>query len=77
MDFVSYDSKIVIELDGGQHNLNKEKDKERDIWLKCQGYEVLRFWNNEVLKNNNGVLEAIRKAILTPHLTSPTRGEEN
>ena len=75
VDFVSYETKIVIELDGGQHSSNKEKDSERDVWLKTQGYEILRFWNNDVFKNKNGVLEVIRKAILTPHLASPSRGE--
>ena len=75
-DFVSYESKIVIELDGGQHAENNKKDKERDGWFKRQGYEVLRFWDNEVFKNKDGVLETIRKKLLTPHLTSPARGEE-
>ena len=75
-DFVSYESKIVIELDGGQHAENNKKDKERDDWFKRQGYEVLRFWDNEVFKNKDGVLETIRKKLLTPHLTSPARGEE-
>jgi len=75
-DFVSYERKLVIELDGGQHDLRKEKDKERDVWFKNQGYEVLRFWDNEVFGNTDGVLETIRKKLLTPHLTSPARGEE-
>jgi len=70
VDFVSYDRKLVIELDGGQHDLNKEKDKKRDVWFKNQGYEVLRFWDNEVFKNKDEVLEIIRKKLLTPHLTS-------
>ena len=73
---MSYERKIVIELDGGQHNLKGNKDKERDEWFKNTGYEVLRFWDNEVLKNKNEVLETIRKKLLTPHLTSPSRGEE-
>ena len=75
LDFVSYERKIVIELDGGQHAENKKKDKERDAWLNSQGYEVLRFWDNEVLKNKDGVLESIRQKLLPPHLTSPARGE--
>ena len=63
-------------LDGGQHVFNNEKDKKRDEWFKNQGYDVLRFWDNDVLRNKDGVLETVRKKLLTPHLTSPTRGEE-
>ena len=67
----------ILSLDGsGQHIENKKKDKERDDWLNSQGYAVLRFWDNEVFKNKDGVLETIRKRLLTPHLASPTRGEE-
>ncbi|GEM_PF-2987368 len=67
MDFVNYERKLVIELDGGQHSVYKEKDKERDEWLKSQGYEVLRFWDNEILKNKEVVLEIVRGKLLTPH----------
>lgn len=74
-DFVSYERKLVIELDGSQHVAGKEKDKIRDKWFREQGYLVLRFWDNEVLKNKDGVLEKIRITLLTPHLASPTRGE--
>ena len=40
-----------------------EKDKERTVWLRGEGYHILRFWNNEVLKNVDGVLEVIREAL--------------
>ena len=76
VDFISYEKKLVIELDGGQHNENNTKDKDRDNWIKSKGYEVLRFWDNEDLKNKVGVLETIRKKLLTPHPTSPTMGED-
>jgi very-short-patch-repair endonuclease len=49
----------VIELDGGQHADNREKDKARDSWLEEHGFLVLRFWNNEVLTNTQGVLQVI------------------
>jgi very-short-patch-repair endonuclease len=64
VDFVCVPKKIVIELDGGQHAEEVSKDSERDKWLKTEGYKVLRFWNNEVLKNLEGVLEEIRQACL-------------
>ncbi|MDP3260080.1 MAG: endonuclease domain-containing protein [Thermodesulfovibrionales bacterium] len=65
VDFVCYERGIVIEVDGSQHAIEKEKDEERDNWLKREGFNVLRFWNNEVLKNTKGVLEVIRKECLS------------
>ena len=61
VDFVSLEKRIVIELDGGQHAENKDKDKERDIYFKNYGFTVLRFWNSEVFENLEGVLETIRQ----------------
>jgi len=65
VDFASFESRIIVEIDGGQHNERgmAEKDSERTIWLKGEGYHVLRFWNNDVLKNVDGVLEVIREAL--------------
>ena len=76
IDFVCFEKKIVIEVDGGQHSIEKEKDNIRDEWLKGQGFKVLRFWNNEVLMNIEGVLEVIRKGCLSPSLTPPIKGGE-
>ena len=53
VDFVCFEKKIIIEVDGGQH-LESENDKNRDEWLAKQGFKVLRFWNNEVLTNMIG-----------------------
>jgi very-short-patch-repair endonuclease len=64
VDFVSFERKLILEVDGGQHALVREKDKERDFWLESQGFRLLRFWNNEVIQNLDGVLEAIRENIL-------------
>jgi very-short-patch-repair endonuclease len=61
VDFVSFEKRIVIELDGGQHKLNKNKDSERDRMLTESGFKVLRFWNNEIFENLNGILEVIRQ----------------
>ncbi|MFO7667928.1 MAG: endonuclease domain-containing protein [Desulfobacterales bacterium] len=77
VDFVCFEKCIVIEIDGGQHAVEKKKDKERDDWLKKQGLKVLRFWSNEVLINTKGVLEVIRKHCLShPPLTPPIKGGE-
>ena len=61
VDFVCFEKKIIIESDGGQHAQPEEmqNDNIRDQWFRTQGYEVLRFWDNEVLTNARGVLEVI------------------
>lgn len=58
VDFVCYEKNLIIEIDGGQH-AGSQSDKARDEWLRSQGFEVLRFWNNEVLENREGVLSKI------------------
>jgi len=63
-DFACLEIKLIIEADGGQHNIDKAKDEQRTRWLESRGYRVLRFWNNDVLQNLEGVLEAIRLATL-------------
>jgi very-short-patch-repair endonuclease len=70
VDFVNLEKKVVIELDGGQHALHPD-DRIRDEWLRAEGYKVLRFWDNQVFSNLEGVLETIRDALLTPHLSEP------
>ncbi len=64
VDFVCFESKLIIELDGSQHLQQTEKDKARDNWFKQQGYKVLRFWDNEVLTNITGTLERIKEVCL-------------
>jgi very-short-patch-repair endonuclease len=61
-DFVCRERKLVIEVDGGQH-LESQRDLIRDRKLSEQGYRVLRFWNNDVLQNIDGVLLAIETAL--------------
>jgi very-short-patch-repair endonuclease len=70
VDFVSFDKRVVIELDGGGHAENKEYDEKRDASLRANGFIVLRFWNNDVIENISGVLEVIRQQCL--QVTSPT-----
>ncbi len=59
VDFVCYEAKLIVELDGGQHQDLTAQDAVRDDWLESQGFSVLRFWNNEFLTNQDGVLEVI------------------
>jgi very-short-patch-repair endonuclease len=66
VDFVSFDKKLIIEIDGGQHNdpAEIEKDQQRTIWLENEGYRVIRFWNNDVLENLDGVLLKIKEILI-------------
>ena len=74
VDFVCFDPKVVVEVDGGQH-AGSEKDVERDGWFQSQGFSVLRFWNNEVLLNIEGLLTVIRDTCMAhPPLTPPIKG---
>lgn len=62
VDFVCLEKMVVVELDGGQHATPKAKeyDEKRDNWLEKEGYQVLRFWDDEFLLNTKAVLEVIR-----------------
>jgi len=63
VDFFCPEAKLIVEVDGGQHAIREREDAERTQWLEQRGYSVLRFWNNEVLGNTEGVLLAIREAL--------------
>jgi len=63
VDFVSIKKKLVIELDGTQHLEQAEYDVERTRYLESQGYKVVRFWNNQVENDINGVFQAIEIAL--------------
>jgi len=65
VDFVSFDKLLIIELDGGQHDelSNRAKDEQRTDYLESKGYKVIRFWNNDVLQNVDGVLIQISEAL--------------
>ncbi len=73
-DFFCHEANLVVELDGGQHNEEKQKQKDikRTAFLESQGLRVIRFWNNEVLQNTEGVMETILQA-LTPALSQRER----
>jgi len=62
-DFVCQEARLIVELDGGQHAVHRRYDKHRDAWLRRQGYRVLRFPDNVVLKELDAVLEAIWNAL--------------
>jgi len=72
VDFINLESRLIIELDGGQHNTEegKRKDKERIIWLGENNYQILRFWNNELISDLDAVLSIIKETLTLP---SPKR----
>ena len=72
VDFVCIEKKLIIEIDGGQHNEEKQEeyDKRRTNFLNDLGYDVLRFWNNEVLLQFDAVMEKIYQHVSVIHIPS-------
>ncbi len=62
-DFCSVEAKLIIELDGSQHLQQEDYDIERTKYLESQGYKVIRFWNDAVMKDINGVIRAILQSM--------------
>lgn len=76
-DFCCFRPRLVIELDGSQHMEQVEYDQRRTDFLISEGFKVIRFWDNQVLKEADSVLEAIFEALkapLTPSLSHKGRG---
>lgn len=64
VDFVCIEKKLIVELDGGQHQESVAYDSERTEWLESKGYRVVRFWDNDVLLDTDSVMKAIYEALL-------------
>ena len=62
-DFACLDRRLIVELDGGQHAEMADRDRSRDDWLAARGYRVVRFWNNDVLRDTPSVLEVVQRAL--------------
>ncbi len=76
VDFACLRARLLIEVDGGQHAEDIERDDERTTWLQSRGFRVLRFWNTDVLQRTEVVLERIRVALLDiPPPYPPRTGE--
>jgi len=66
-DFLCAEARLIVEVDGSQHHeVQLEHDEARDAWLKSQGFRVLRFWNNQVMNELDGVLEMILQQLTPP-----------
>jgi very-short-patch-repair endonuclease len=77
VDFASRKAKLVIELDGGQHDWQQASDALRTLQIEAAGYRVLRFWNHDVLGNLEGVLAEIQCALPPTPDPSPQGGGES
>ncbi|HEY7245354.1 MAG TPA: DUF559 domain-containing protein [Xanthobacteraceae bacterium] len=68
VDFVCLKHRLIVEVDGGQHNLDAHarRDALRDDCFASRGFRTLRFWNNDIDRNLNGVLESIAAALHDP-----------
>src|SRR5665213_868094 len=66
-DFVCHEARLIIEIDGGQHDASAKRDAIRTDFLQTQGYRVLRFWNNDVLANPEGVFSVIAEDLRRHH----------
>ena len=62
-DFCCEEAKLIVELDGGQHAETEDADYKRTAFFERSGYKVIRFWNNDVMSNIDGVLEVIAKTL--------------
>ena len=60
VDFVNFEKRVIIELDGGHHSQQVDYDAQRTACLNAQGYRVLRFWNNQIMKE----IEAVKAVIV-------------
>jgi adenine-specific DNA-methyltransferase len=70
VDFLCIEAKLIVELDGGQHN--RETDASRTAWLVAEGYRILRFWNHDVVENLEGVIASIADHLQKKTLTQPS-----
>ncbi len=77
VDFCCESARLIIELDGGQHDELSKEDAKRTAVFEAQGYLVLRFWNNDVLHNIDGVVESIVDTLrpVPPHTNPLPNGE--
>ena len=77
VDFICLESRLIIEVDGGQHARRRKHDLARTAYLQSQGFRVLRFWNNEIRENLVGVLDVIARSatVQPPHPDPLPRGE--
>jgi very-short-patch-repair endonuclease len=77
-DFLCRSARLVVEIDGGQHGWQSERDEARTRAIEAEGYRVIRFWNNDVNERMEGVILVIEAALAeaVPHPQAPSRKRE-
>jgi very-short-patch-repair endonuclease len=73
VDFVSFERRLIIEIDGGQHTDRSDYEERRTRCLLANGFRILRFWNNDVIENEEGVYERIMSEVRTARAPSPSQ----
>ncbi len=68
-DFLSFESRLIVEADGGQH-ADSETDMDRDAWLTNQGFRIVRFWNSDIAENPDGVVSRLSELACTNRQTA-------
>ena len=71
-DFAARSEKLIVEVDGGQHGERAACDEARPLYLEVQGWRVIRFWNNDVLRNLEGVIDTIERTLADRPSPSPS-----
>ncbi len=74
VDFVCLEAKLIVEADGGQHAEQRGYDTKRTAFLESIGYQVMRFWNHEILGDINAVLEQIQYRLIEAPSPQPSPG---
>ena len=75
VDFVCFEQKLIIELDGGYHIKTQEYDQARTQWLECQGFKVIRFWNDDIYEKLDTVMESIRQHLSHSPISHSRKGK--
>jgi very-short-patch-repair endonuclease len=72
-DFLCFAGRLIVEIDGEQHgfDIHRANDENRTAWLEREGFRVIRFWNNEVLRETDAVCNAILNALGGPLVELP------
>jgi very-short-patch-repair endonuclease len=75
-DFVARTTKLIVEVDGGQHGWQSDEDAARTRYLEAQGYRVIRFWNPDIMERIEAVVAEIERAIAALPSPDPSRTRE-
>jgi very-short-patch-repair endonuclease len=64
VDFLCFEKRLIVEVDGSQHALQTDQERKRTDWLEAQGFRIVRIWNNDALQNTEGAVEHILRHLM-------------